>query len=279
MRNNTPFEDVIKQGEWLCKIVPLAKKEHYRCAWDFITPLFNKEFSLSWTKTQVIRRYRHYVEKISHPEKAYKFSPLSRTYTKEELNSFYEWLMKQDSALTTEWEQKWFEITHKKLSYRSIVQRMFQNGYHWGKSGVAKTHTFGKRKHNVGDIIVRTNTSNKNLFKVKWIKIKNYEDLTAEERAIHNKYKKCLECDPCWQRHDRYVLEKNGIIVGKNHIVHLNGNTLDDNIENLYVTDNYHEYNALKVKGLCSHPKLIEASLETRKTIRKVQELEKCNYI
>lgn len=51
----------------------------------------------------------------------------------------------------------------------------------------------------------------------------------------------------------------------------LNGDTLDDSIENLYITDNYHEYNALKVKGLCEIPSIVEASLETKKSIRKLE--------
>ena len=268
----TNYEEVIKQGEWLLKNIPLAKKEHSRKAYDYITPIFNKEFKLNFTKKQVKARLQHYKERLSSPQKAYKFSPLARTYTEEELDRFYNWLIKQEMSTKKQWEDKWFEITRKKLSYKSIVQRLYQYGYRWSGKGKLRTWGESRSKHKIGDIVQRKNNKDKDI-KVNWIKVKTFDQLTNEEKQQHLKYKKCLEQSPCWQRHDRYVLEKKGIEVGNKYIVHLNGNTLDDSFENLYLTDNYHEYNALKIKGMCDHPLVVKASLETKQLMRKVKEM------
>lgn len=268
----TNYEQVIKQGEWLLKNLPSAKKQYSRKAYDYITPIFNKEFKLNFTKKQVKARLQHYKERLMHPEKAYKFSPLSRTYTKEELDKFYNWLIKQEMSTKKQWEDKWFEITRKKLSYRSITQRLFQYGYRWSGEGKLRTWGESRSKHKVGDLVQRKNNKDKDV-KVNWIKIKTFDQLTDEEKQQHLKYKKFLEKSPCWQRHDRYVLEQKGIEVENKYIVHLNGNTLDDSFDNLYLTDNYHEYNALKIKGMCDHPLVVKASLETKQLMRKVEEL------
>lgn len=269
----TNYLDVIKQGEWLVDNLPLFKNKYPKKAYQFITPEFNKEFNVNFTERQVYARYQHYRERILHEEKAYKFSPLSRSYSKEELDAFYNWLINQQMIEKEDWEKKWFEITGKKLSYQSITQRMFQYGYKWGKTGKLITRSKSRNKHKVGDIIQRRNSKG---YYVNWIKIKDFSDLNDEERKNHIKHKKDLEKSPCWKRNDRYVLEKKGFeIKSDEYVVHLNGDTLDDSIENLYITDNYHEYNALKVKGLCEIPSIVEASLETKKSIRKLEkELE-----
>lgn len=263
---NTPYQIVIDQGEWLNANFPAYREKYPRHAYEMITPVFNKTFGTNYTPTQVYNRKRSYKGKSN-----YKYSKYNNYYKKEDLDSFYNFIIKQEMISKETWENKWFEITGKKLSYNSITQRLFQYGYRWKQKSKTITRSTARHKRNVGDIIVR-NLGNS---KVKWIKIKDFTELNETERAIHIKYINCLECDPCWQRHDKYVMLQNGYKLKDNdHIVHLNGDTLDDSIGNLYITDNYWEYNALKVKGLCELPTLVKAQLETNNLFRKVKELE-----
>lgn len=277
----TNYLEVIEQGKWLVENLPLFKEKYPRRAYEYITPVFNEHFGVNFTKRQVYARNNHYQERLNHPEKAYKYSSLSNAYTREELDTFYNWMNSNSYLAHKEWEEKWLEITGKKLSYASITQRLFQYGYRWGKSGTCHTRSAGKSfRHKVGDIIKRRNSKGKdgNHSYVNWIKVKSFEDLSKEEKNIHIKHKRNLESDPCWMRHDKYVLLCSGKEISeKDYVVHLNGNTLDDSLDNLYVTDNYWEYNNLKIKGLCEIPSLVEASLELRKIERIVKKHENEN--
>lgn len=267
------LEQRIEMGEWIKENLPLYKKDFPRRAYDMLAPKFNETFGTNLSATQIYRFYSKQMERVNNPSKAYKHSPLSRVYNPVDIKAFYDWLIAQEMAPHRQWEGKWLELTGKKLSYKSITQRLFQYGYHWKTEGECKSWK-GRERHEIGDIIERNNSGDsKTKGRVHWIKVKNFSDLTESERERHIRYKRQLECSPCWKRYDRYVLEKNGIFLKEGeYVVHLNGDTLDDSIENLYVTDNYWEYCQLKNKGLCEVPTLVEACLETKRALRKTKE-------
>lgn len=271
------LEERIEMREWITENLPLYKKNFPKHAYERMAPEFNRRFGTELNGTQLYSFYSKQMERVNNPSKAYKHSPLSRVYDPAGIKAFYDWLIAQEMASHESWEAKWLELTGKKLSYTSITQRLFQYGYRWKTKGECKSWK-GRERHEIGDIIERNNTGDsrvKNKGRVHWIKVKNFNDLTEEEKERHIRFKRQLECSPCWKRYDRYVLERNGIFLKKGeYIVHLNGDTLDDSLENLYVTDNYWEYCQLKNKGLCESPSLVEACLETKRALRKTKEIQ-----
>ena len=197
-------------------------------------------------------------------------------YKPEEGKAFYDWMLRQTMATREEWEAKWLEITGVDASYEAITQRLYKWGYRWRRIGKTHFYSGGWSRFPVGAIVKRKNSHDKTKASVNWIKVKRFEDLTPEERAAHvaANRKAIYGASPCWMRHDEYVLRQNGIELGKGeHVVHLNGDTLDDSPENLFVTDRYQEYCGLKIKGLCAAPEVVEAYLETKKAERALERI------